>query len=258
MKNIIRAQLYQMRRRKFIGIMFVLIFLMIAINFIADSEFGKGITASGYFVTDGILVLMMSMIYVLFLTGEICGGDFMDKTINYEVLGGYTRKTIYASRVLLSLAGGCISAILLWTAPLAAATVIWGWGDTLAFPDMLCRFLLALFPLMRLICEFIFFSCIVKNSNIVMGVGSFLSLASQSLEAFSGKYPFALLGFTNLYKLFKPEFFQVYSVTDFHLYMVYETQLSVSHVIETIGMSCGAGVLFLWLGYIYFCRDDLN
>lgn len=258
MKNIIRAQLYQMRRRKFIGIVFVVIFIMIGFNFAADSEFGKGITASEYFVTDGILVLIMSLIYALFFTGEVCGGDFMDKTINYEVLGGCTRKTIYASRVLLSLAGGCTGTVLLWTAPLAVGTFIWGWGDTLPFPDMLCRFLLALFPLMRLICEFVFFSCIVKNSYIVMGVGTFLSLASQSLEAFSGKYPFAFLGFTNLYRLFSLEAFRVYTLNDLRFYIIYETELSASHVIQTIGMSCGAGVLFLWLGYLYFCRDDLN
>ncbi|MCM1568198.1 MAG: hypothetical protein NC081_01975 [Roseburia sp.] len=266
MKNLIKAQLYQLRRKKFTGFVFLFVLLLILINLWADGNFGEGITASEYLAVDGFFVLLFSLIFIIHYTGEVCAADFMDKTANYEVMGGYTRADVYVSRVFLSLAGGCVGAILLWAIPVIVAVVLWGWGNTLVFSDMLCRYLVALFCVMRLICEFVFLSCLVKNSYIILAIGAFISfaggtyisVAAQISAGVLGQHASVLLSLTNLFELFNLESFRTYSLVNLKSHIIYDASLAMGDAALSLGASLGIGVFFLWLGYSYFCRDDFS
>lgn len=260
MGNLIKAQLYQLKKSKGIIILFLgLLFVFQCTSILGEWGNDTSLTGSEYVAMgNGSYMAMVALLFPLLFLGYVCGADFIDKTNNYEVMAGHRRYEIYFSRAIVSLVGGLLGAVVLLFSPFIFFVGVMGWGDTLQLSDVLLRCALALFPILRVSCEFIFLSFIIKNSYITIALYYFIFVGGQGLIMLSEEKLSVLLGFTNVIKLFAFPSFMTYTVVDLKEYYIYESALHAGDVFATIAVSIVFGALFLYAGYSYFKKDDLN
>lgn len=147
MKNLINAQLYQLKKNRIL----ILIFLALCIMQVSGSAGEMAyqnweLSAGGYLAANGLSILSPVILIVTLVTAEVCGADFMDKTGNYELMAGYRRKDIFFSRTILSVLLSLPAMYLLLLVWAVAAIALGGWGNEL-FPEaVLVRMVLLIFP----------------------------------------------------------------------------------------------------------------
>lgn len=259
MKNIIKAQLYQIRKSSFIFIVFLAVLVMQLANMMGEWSYrGDAMYGSTYVAANGFYTTLVALIFAIVFTGYVCGSDFNDKTANYELMSGHLRKQVYFGRAIISLAGGGIGVALIIAAPVVIATIACGWGNDIRMIDAIFRFLLVLLPVLRIICEFIFLTYVVKNAYVIMACGFFTYILGSALPEYLGRSESVLLGVTNLSKLCSFESWMTYTVGEMNIYTVYEAGVSVNDVVTTLLASVIFGGLFLVIGYLNFKKDDMN
>jgi len=259
MKQIMKAQLYQLKRNKLIYVIFFGLVFMQCTTLLGEIGFSsKTVTAGTYVAEGGSYVMSVALIFALVLTGVICGEDFIDKTINYELMSGHLRRELYFGRALLSLLIGTAGTIILNIVPVIAACMMNGWGNEVSAWEVFLRYMLSVFPVLRMICEFVFISYIVKNSYIVMALGFVVSMAGDAWIGLFGEGNLLFLGTGNLHMLFDFTAWSTYTLVGEKEIIIYDAALSSGNVAGTIAASVLIGGLFFILGYLYFEKDDLN
>lgn len=262
MKNLIKAQLYQLKKDRLVQLVFggmLLILLVTAymnqllavtVDYAIDT-----VTGGGYFSNSLFGVIMVGLMFVIIAVPRICGWDFTDKTTNYELMSGHIRREVYFSRAAVSLLAGVIGWIILFCAPLAVASVINGWGEKLPLSEAMLRSILMLFPIIRLVCELSCFTFILKNPYITMGIGYVLLLLQVSpMFPIKSNY---LLGISNLSMLGTIDMWTTYGL-DGELNYIFEAYLGAGDIAGTVLASLAASLLSLFIGYIFFKNDDIN
>lgn len=259
MRQIMKAQLYQLKRNKLNYVIFVVLAFMQCTTLVGEIGFSsKTVTAGIYVAENGGYVMAVALIFGLMLTGSICGEDFIDKTVNYELMSGHLRRELFFGRAVLSLLIGTAGTIILNIVPIAAACIMNGWGDEVSAWEVFLRYILSVLPVLRLICEFVFISYIIKNSYIVMALGFVVSMAGDAWIELLGAGNLIFLGTGNLHMLFDFTSWSTYTLAGEKEIMVYDAALPAGDVAGTVLASILIGGLFLILGYLYFEKDDLN
>ena len=266
MKNIMKAQLLPLKKDRicrfiFIGILVVMCMLVYMLADMALSNSGRN---SNYLPTGGEqAIIMMTMTTVLsqffmyLFTAQACGVDFTDKTMNYEIMAGHTRREVYFGRVIPTIIIGTVGTMLLMVLPIVADVIIMGgWGDKVNFTDILLRHLLMIFPIARVICEFIFLTFIIKNPYIVMGI-SYVACILLGMNVPTTTDHCFVLGMTNINAIAVINEWQSFGLGG-DLHYIYETGLSADFVIPTIIVSVIIGAIALLLGYTFFKNDDMH
>lgn len=259
MKNIMKSQLYQLKKSSLVRIVFFCVLIMQMILVMGEMDFfTSNITAGTYVALNGNVLIFVSLMFALVFTGETCGADFLDKTSNYELMGGHLRKEVYFGKAFLSLGIGTLGTLILNAVPIVFAVSVAGWGSEVEVFDIILRYFLSVFPILRLICEFIFISYVVKNSYVVMAAGVVISLAGSGWTEFfpNGCAKFSSLG--TLCGLFDLPRWETYTLVGEKDIIVYDAALSAADVAGTVFWSVLFGVAFLLLGYWYFKKDDMN
>lgn len=258
MWNIMKAQRYQVRRDKIVYgmILFALalsgIFLLQMIM-----EMPEGLSGSAVIAEMGSLFLMGSLLFLLVIAADIMGNDFADKTINYEVLSGHSRKEVYFGRVIPAVVYGVLGTMILSAFWPFLISVTQGWGSLMEAKGVWIRYGLLVFVLFRLICEVAFLTMITKNTHITYLVGFCLSYAEIIIIALLDSENWYLMGMGSCMKLLS---FEEWSTTFLNEQeqIFYNSALNPEMIIETIAASLIFGILSLVLGYVYFKHDDLN
>ncbi len=260
MKDLIKAQLYQLKKNRLVLIVFIAVFLLQFINIIGEISYsGSGFCASTYIVDMSLEMIFMSLVFPTIFTGCVCGGDFSDKTVNYELMSGHTRKQVYFSRAVISLVGGVIGEFIIIVAPVVVLSEAYGWGTDILVKEAVIRYLFMLLPIARIICEFIFLTYVVKNQYITMAGSCFVFSIGLSLVELLSSETSVFLGMTNIMKLGTYESWSTYTLDNtVDMIKVYDASLSTGDIISTIISSVLFGGVFLFIGYRYFCGDDLN
>lgn len=262
MKNLIKAQLYQLKKDRLVQLvfagMFIILMLAMYMNQLLSETSSSGldtVTGGGYFANSLSGVIMVGLMFVIIAVPRICGWDFTDKTTNYELMAGHIRREVFFSRIIVSLLAGVIGWLILFCAPLAVTGIMSGWGEKLPLTEAVLRGALMLFPIIRLVCEFSCLTFIIKNPYLTMGIG-YVLLMLQVSTVFPIKNSF-LLGISNLTMLGNVEIWTTYGL-DGELNYIFEAYLGAGDIAGTILASLGAGLLSLFLGYIFFKNDDIN
>lgn len=259
MGQIMKAQLYQLKRNKLNYVVFVGLVFMQCTTLLGEIGFSSTtVTAGSYVAANGGYIMSVALMFALMLTGSICGEDFIDKTVNYELMSGHLRRELYFGRAVLSLLIGTAGTIILNIVPVAVACIMNGWGDELSAWEVFLRYILSVLPVLRLVCEFVFISYIVKNSYAVMALGFVVSMAGSAWMELFKAGDFIFLGTGNLQMLFDFTSWSTYTLAGEKEIMVYDAVLSAGDVAGTVLASVLIGGLFLILGYLYFEEDDLN
>ncbi len=260
MKNIIKAQLFQLKHERFCFVLMIIISIFLVFVAWADNSMGiqhglDPVSGGMTFFNFSATSIFITMLPVLMLVGQICCSDFNDKTTNYELMSGHRRIEVYIGRVIPCIIVCTISAMLVIAVPIIFMTIIYGWGDEVKTADFILRFLLLAIVIMRIICEYIFFSFLVKNQYIVMGLAYvFFSLELSGI--FSANTT-PILGITNINMIFAMDTWVTYGL-DSSVNIVYNSAMPPLQIISTLLVSVIVSAAVLALGFVFFKNDDLN
>ncbi len=254
MNNIMKSQVYQLRKDKITKIaFFMVLFIQITNPILNNISSTLEKTACIYIVENIQTLTMMPLLFLAILVGTICTADFTDKTLNYEIMTGHTRLELFLGRVIPCIVLGTVMSLIFMALPVVITSVILGWGTEISIGDMVFRLVLFLFPVIRIICELIFVAFLVKNPYIVMGAGYFAVMLVGVLVTKKS----CMLGMTNINLLSN---FNLYSVFNLNgkKFIVYDLSLGIDNILGTIFLSLFFGAVFLFLAYHFFKTDDLN
>ncbi len=260
MKNILKAQFFQIVRDKIIRYMVVMTLamqvLIVMLPIWLDNQ--ELTTAGEFFATDGAVLTEFPLFYIILVTAQICGADLMDKTQNYELSGGHRRYAVYLGRVIAAAIVGGVGALFLTSLPVAIYTALYGWGEKVAFAPVLLRMLLMLLPYLRLVCEFAFLTFLIKNPYVVMGLGYVIFILTMTIaNGTTIEVTSAFLGITNLSLLTMVSKWVTYGLGNDMNY-IFDASLGAGAIAGTVAASVVFGVAALYLGYVFFKHDDMN
>lgn len=148
--------------------------------------------------------------------------------------------------------------MLLTVFPMIVLGVVGGFGDTLKLSDVVLRYVLSVFPILRIICTFICLTYLVKNSYLMMACGVYYFIAGEMLWEMVGDGACAFLGITSLSRLFHFDVWTTYTLVNERTMSFYDSALPAGDALALVLTSVVFGSLFLLIGYLYFRKDDLN
>ena len=258
MKGIIKAQFFQIVRDKVVKGMFLVTLMMqvlvVMLPIWLDAE--AATTAGEFFATQDGVTISFPMFFLIVVTGQICGADFLDKTHNYELMIGHRRYEVYLGRVIPAMLIGGVGALLLTMLPIVIYASLYGWGTKVALGQVLLRWILMLFPFLRMVCEFAFLTFLIKNPYVVMGLGYVAFMVSTVLTGMIDSSS-VFLGVTNLSLLLVVSKWTTYGLGD-DINYIFDASLSGEMIGGTIVASAVFGLVALYLGYVFFKNDDMN
>ncbi len=170
MKNLIKSNLYQTKKTRLWKVVF-LIMLLMEIMLFTESVTDTALYRDGCKVTDFVVgdlssILMLGMMFTLIVAPLIFGEDINDRTINYEIMKGHSRKEVFFSRLLVTLGITVSGSLLLTLLPLIVIEIMNGFGDKVSLGSILVKTLISILPIIRLTSEIVFFTVIVSNKYI--------------------------------------------------------------------------------------------
>ncbi len=263
MWNIIKAQNYQIKRDNLVVYVFLagLVFPFLGMVMGADGlDFGS-ISGSEYMAGASSIFPIILMLLALVLSSRICGWDSTDKTINYEIMAGHSRKEVYFGRVCSALMWTLAGGLLLMAVSLLFVLAVFGWGEHMSLGALVLRIVVALFPLFRLCCEFILLTFLLQDcyKGLVLGFVLFdvSILAVMIYEEFTDRILTVQLASANLLELFNFSNYSSQYINGEDV-IVYTASLEPSMLAGSIIISLAVGTACIAIGYIVFCRQDMR
>ena len=261
MWNIIKAQNYQIKRDMIsvIGIIIAIAYVIITIISCANSVGFSELTGSTYLSSINQSVLFIIPILVLIVSTRIGGWDFVDKTINYEIMLGHSRKEVYFGRLIAATIWGIILTVCLIGIPAALLTMINGFGVCMKPDDMIIRYLLMLLPIIRIICGLICLCFITQNGYMSMIFGflmfEFTVLFNAILYDFAEISLTYVMAYSNI-KWLIADMNVVLGFVDGEDVNIYVTAVEPQMAISTIAVSVIVSVIYILIGYYSFKGKD--
>ena len=162
MWNIMRAQIYQLK--KDIMVFGSTIFGLLILFIMNLESFENGLTGSAGLVFMGeSMSQIISLLPLMVIVANVMGKDFVDKTLNYEILSGHTRKDVFLGRLVVAIIPGVLCSFLVMILIPATLAMINGWGTSLELNGVLIRYGLIFVTLIRIACETTFLTILTKN-----------------------------------------------------------------------------------------------
>ncbi|MBQ8195511.1 MAG: ABC transporter permease subunit [Oscillospiraceae bacterium] len=256
MKNIMKAQLFQLQKERlcFIVLAVMLIFVMYTAWF-ADYATSGDVSGGEFFVENISMILQLIQLPILMLVGQMCVGDFTDKTANFELMGGHKRCEVYLGRAIPAILVNMLLSLISIIIPLVFMTCLAGWGIEVIFSHFILRLSMILLVQFRLICMFVFFSFLVKNQFVVMGI-AYLYFALNLSGIFS-ETASPMLTITNFNLLYGMGGWYTYGIED-SVNLTYDLTMTAPEIAWTVIASLGVSAVALALGYVFFKNDDMN
>lgn len=262
MKGIIKSQIYLMKRLSMLRTMgiglvafnMVLGYLEILNN--PGQTISKAIAVFDEvdMMNSGLVVMMVALVASL-----VAGHDFEDKSINYELLSGHTRRQIFFGRALPAIAISTIFGALEYISGYLIMIPFASFGDTVELSAVLLRFMLILLVFVRVACIAIMLVFILSS----WGNGYVVSMFVFGMEiigmVFLGNGMPYLLSVSNIFRLRHFVGFQTYRIDDLQkIYGVYDAMPKLEEVAGTVGVSALVAVLCLGIGYSFFHKEDMR
>ncbi|MBO5237986.1 MAG: ABC transporter permease subunit [Lachnospiraceae bacterium] len=262
MWNVIRAQLYQLKKDKISwGAIFLALAMSVILAFLYADEYKSG---SEIVAGMAFFYAMIGMIVMLIVVTGIMGKDFTDKTLNYEILAGHTRGEVFLGRLLVAALVGSLVGFLVMVVVPCAATLFLGWGDVMAWQGVVIRYGLVWVTLVSICVQLAFVTILTKNPYITLLVGYLVGCGQMMIRTLGQEFPdlasvgespllsinhcMNLLTFDDWYTFFLDETEQI----------IYNSAVEPQLIVTTIGTCLVTIVLLTIFGYVFFKHDDLN
>ena len=224
MKQIVKSQIYELKSSRILYlILIILSFLQISLWW-GEYSLETSKPLCDYIAQNSGIFVPIALAFGICFTGFAFCNDFLDKTVNYEILNGHKRKDVYFSRAIISIIGGTVGTILILMIPL---------------------FVLQLF--------------VIRNPYVIMAAGFAIALlGGEIVDSFVGN-GYAFLGLSSLSRIFSFAEWSTYTLSDKDgMILIFESSLQAPEIAAIIGSSILFGSIFLILGYLFFKKDDLK
>lgn len=263
-KNIIRMTLWQTRKISMVRTIFITVFLSVVTVLMVVSlmepeisltEQIKKLPAILYFT------VIMDLMASAFIVCSACGSDFGDRTVNYELLSGHTRRQVYFGKIAASLIYGMTASALIIIIPLASFGIFGSFGDDIEWGGALVRFLLVEMIFLRMFCELAAATFLFKNEGAANIIVSIVSLGGYFLAGRINSSVSCLFGISNLMDVLNLTERESYTISsDFNIIQVtaFRYMPEPELIIKTVICSAAACVLSLTAGYLAFSEDDMK
>lgn len=261
MWNTVRAQNYQTKNDIFIVCVLIFGTVMAFFGLLFNDTDIHQLTGSMSLLILREELLLILVVITLLLSTRISGWDMEDKTINYEVLSGHNRGEVYFGRVIASMFWCITCGMLVTLLPILTMSMINGWGVNMKLGDILIRYVLLIFPLFRLVSEFVLLTFILRSCYKAMLIGWVLFASTligcMVYEELTDRIITTQFAYSNLIWIMgfnnaKLEYINGEDVP------VYITTVSSSMALGTILVCLLAGIACLGLGYVIFRKQDMN
>ena len=189
--------------------------------------------------------------------------DFMDKTINYELISGRSRAASFFGRAVPVLIAGPLLAAAVNALPLLLYGMLYGVGDVVPVSEVIRRFLLMLLPNIRLTAFCLMIVFITKNPMSAILVSFFTPVfgmvqsgaASVPMLDKMTAHPF-LLAPLGLCRFGTFDSWYTYDL-NLNQYFTYDSVLSASTVWPILLCAVIMTAVYLLIGYHFFHVDDM-
>lgn len=260
MKNIIKSQLFQLKKDKISIFTFIAIavveLLLVYMMCDANKTYDGVITGGEEVARTLSMFALLPQFFMYIFTAQSVGADFRDKTCNYEIMSGHTRLQVFFGRAIPTVIVSTLGTIILMAVPGVVLTAIYGWGNTVSHVDYIIRLLLMIFPVIRITCEFILFSFIVRNPYVIMGLSYVAFMMLGINESIRMNFT-PVLGITTINNISTIDFWYTYGL-DTGIRYIYETAMPAGDIVSIIVVSLLFAAAALYLGYIFFKNDDMH
>ena len=262
MQNIIKSLQYQTKRDNVTYYAFFALILCYILVFY-DLKGAVSLTGSEYFIESHGLFCMPVCSFLIIITTRICGWDYVDKTMNYEILIGHNRKEVFFSRIWVSFLWCMPVAVLAFILPPLVLSLINGWGIYMDMGDMILRCALSIFTIFRMYGEcvlltFLTKSCyiglIVSYLFIEMGGTVPMWLELGGIKVGNFVTAFSLANFTDLVTPVKYGWEYINGKDE----MVFDMSIDLTYAAATIIVSLVAGIGCILISYLYFRKSDMK
>lgn len=264
MKNIMKALRYQTLRDNVTYYIVIGLLALFGITLYSEMNGLLNLTGSEYASHSTIIYGALSSMAILLFTTRIFGWDYTDKTLNYEILIGHSRKDAFWGRVLVSLSWALPFMIIIMFVPLLLLTAINGWGIYSDMSNIIIRWVLSIFPMFRLFCECILITTLLKNCYLGLVIGFLFTEVTYSVMMAieeMGKIELGL--FSVIQSTFNMD--KLISCHDYTFEyingkdeMVFITEIDPVFAVLSVAVSLVVGIGCLMLAYRYFRKTDLN
>ena len=264
MKNIIKSVAYELKKTKAIRVTFIigLLFMLLEGFLNIDTSFTDMPQNTGQLVAElsGSNIMILTFIAAV-LVGYMCGGDFRDKVINYEIMSGHSRAQVFISRFIPAILVGAFLVTVLQFSMMIPGAIMYGWGSTVSLGDVIVRDLLLFFPIMRICAFLVIISFIVKSQYLMMAVGYGMFTFFGLIKQFEINKTDYVTSISNINMLFDYKGWSTYNLDPtlgIVEYTSYNSSVSSGMIIWTIVVSLLVTTFYLFVGYSIFRRDELN
>ena len=185
MKQIIKAELYQLKRELLLYVILVgLLVLFFLTCTVANTSGSADTMMSGdeFIANWYVNLLQMPILWLAVVVGVVCAEDFTDKTSYYEIMSGHSRRDVYFGRVALAILLGILGTILVIGIELGVIYGWFGWEGRMNLQEVVLRDLLLIFPYFRILCELICVSFIIRGRKGTIGIGVGFFLLAQIIQ----------------------------------------------------------------------------
>lgn len=258
MLNIIKSQLYSIVRDIYTYIcgFYMLLMCVLTIIMTLEEMGNETVTGSLMFSCYCGNSIIFSLINLLIFTTRLSGWDFNDKTLNYEVLYGHKRSSVFWGRVLTAVTISMVTSVILTFAPVVAAYLMNGWGHIVPIREALIRSAILVLTMLKFSAILIFITVIVKNSWTAMILGFLTIMVEAIVSMFNSKFMTLL----SVYVVSEITAFEnpKLDFIDGEDVMVFHDKLSSSFITQNI-LICSVMILAsLLIGYLIFRKRDMN
>lgn len=262
MQNIIKSLQYRVPRD---NVTYYAILAAVGVIFMGlmTSPDPLSLTGSTYYITLPVASISISILISVLAT-RICGWDYADKTINYEILIGHKRKDIYWSRIITSFVWCFTVSVLILVVPALIFSLMNGWGNSMDMVDTAVRILVALAAVFRMYCEAALLTFLTKSCylGLITAFAYFEAVytAVMTLDMFGAakvEDTYLLSSMATLERMmtFDEYSFEYINGADVQ---VFNAALEPTTIALTVSVSIAVGIACLVLGYLYFRKSDMK
>ena len=263
MQNIIKSLHYQTKRDNVTYYSFLAIVICYIITFLDVNEIFS-ITGSEYFAEMQALFCLPIAVFLIILVTRICGWDYVDKTMNYEILIGHNRKEVFFSRIWVSFIWCMPVAVLALILPPLLLSLVNGWGIYMDMGDMILRMFLSVFTIFRMYCECVLLTFLTKScyiglitSFLFLEIGQMIPTIIEEFGNIKADICYALFSVANFDKLMRVEKYS-YQYVDGKDELLFDVSVDPSFAATTIIVSLLAGIGCIVISYLYFRKSDMK
>lgn len=264
MQNIIKSLHYQTKRDNVTYYAFIALILCYVLSFSDLNGALLSFSGSEYFAETQSLSCFPVCIFIIILSTRICGWDYTDKTINYEILTGHNRKDSFFARVWVGFMWCVPAAVLAFSLPPLVLSLLNGWGIYIDMGEMIFRCVLSLFTIFRIFCECVLITFLTKScyiglivSFLILEFGSTIPVTIAEYSEINTHYISTIFSMSNFQKLMTPEKYG-YQYINGKDELIFDMSVTPSFAAATIIISLVAGVGCILISYLYFRKKDMK